>query len=320
MARLIVIREGVQGYGADRVDEARRIAPDFEVLAGATDAALEARAAQIVVAFDGLPESVRPRATALRWVQLSSAGAEHALAAYPTAGVRLTTASGVHAVPIMEHVLGLMLAFGRGLHRAALAQVAGRWKPQGPRGMRELRGSCLVVVGLGAIGREIARVAAALGMEVLGVRRHPGGERPEGVRRVVGQDSLAEVLPHADFVVMTVPHTRRTEGLLGTTELNRMKPTAYLINIGRGRTVREEDLILALRQGRLAGAGLDVFEEEPLPTGSPLWSMENVIITAHYSGVTPRYGERLWGIFLDNLRRYLAGEPLVNLVDRAEGY
>lgn len=307
------------GADPERVAQARGLARGMEILWGASETQIAQRVTEIEIAFSGLPESLVDRADSLRWVQLSAAGAEHALETYPQT-VALTTASGVHAVPITEHVLGMMLSFARGLHRAVRAQVRGVWEPQPADRIGELRDACLVVVGLGAIGAELAGRARALGMRVLGVRRRADLGTPEGVERVVSHEDLADLLPQADYVVLTIPYTRRTAGMFGAAELGRMKPTACLINIGRGRTVREADLVQALREGRLGGAGLDVFEEEPLPPESPLWSLENVILTAHYSGVTPRYGERLWAIFLDNLDRYLGGRPLTNHVDRAEGY
>ena len=177
----------------------------------------------------------------------------------------------------------------------------------------------MVLVGIGAIGERTAKVASGLEMRVLGVRRHPNVSAP-GVEAMVGPDQLLSLLPQADFVVLTVPLTDETRHMIGETELRSMKPTAYLVNIGRGGTIDEEALIRALQEGRIAGAGLDVFETEPLPESSPLWDMDNVIVTSHYAGLTPLYNERALSIFLDNLRRYRAGEPLHNVVDKELGY
>jgi phosphoglycerate dehydrogenase-like enzyme len=153
----------------------------------------------------------------------------------------------------------------------------------------------------------------------LGVRRNP--ERgAAGVEAMFGPNRLLDVLPEADFVVITAPLTDETRGMIGERELRAMRPTAYIVNIGRGGIVDEDALICALQEGRIAGAGLDVFETEPLPEDSPLWKMENVVITAHYAGATPHYDERAMAIFLDNLRRYKAGEPLRNVVDKKLGY
>jgi phosphoglycerate dehydrogenase-like enzyme len=172
---------------------------------------------------------------------------------------------------------------------------------------------------VGEIGARTARLASALGMRVLGVRRDPSRAVP-AVAEMHGNHDLLRLLPEADFVVLTVPLTRETEGMIGEAELRAMKESAYLVNIGRGGTVLEGDLARALEEGWIAGAGLDVFEEEPLPEDSPLWGMEKVIITSHYSGSTPHYDERALEIFLDNLGRYRSGRPLRNLVDKARGY
>lgn len=185
--------------------------------------------------------------------------------------------------------------------------------------MFELAGTTLVLIGVGAIGERTAAMAAALGMRVLGVRRDPTLGAP-GVTAMFGPDRLPELLPQADFVVLTVPLTHETQGMIGERELHAMKPTACIVNIGRGGTIREDALITALREGRIAGAGLDVFETEPLPEDSPLWDMDNVIITSHYAGATPHYDARAMAIFVDNLRRYRAGEPLRNVVDKRLGY
>jgi phosphoglycerate dehydrogenase-like enzyme len=177
----------------------------------------------------------------------------------------------------------------------------------------------MLLIGVGAIGERTAAVASALGMRVLGIRRDAARGAP-GVAAMYGLDRLLDLLPEADCVVLTVPLNRSTQGMIGERELRAMKPSAYLVNIGRGGTVQEDALVRALREGWIAGAGLDVFAEEPLPETSPLWELENVIVTAHYAGMTPHYDERALAIFLDNLRRYRAGEPLRNVVDKAAGY
>jgi phosphoglycerate dehydrogenase-like enzyme len=172
---------------------------------------------------------------------------------------------------------------------------------------------------VGAIGGRTAEVAAALGMRVWGVRRDPSLGAP-GVEAMYSPEQLPDVLPEADFVVITAPLTHETRDLIGERELRAMKPTAYIVNIGRGGTIHEDVLIRALQEGWIAGAGLDVFAAEPLPVDSPLWEMENVIITGHYAGMTPCYDERALDIFLDNLQRYRAGQPLKNVVDKKLGY
>ncbi len=177
----------------------------------------------------------------------------------------------------------------------------------------------MLLVGVGAIGERTAQVAAAFGMRVWGIRRDPA-QAVAGVEAMFGPERLLELLPGADFVVLTVPLTQETRGMIGPDQLRAMKPSAYLVNIGRGATIQTEALIQALREGWIAGAGLDVVDPEPLPPDSPLWDMQNVILTCHYSGMTPRYHERAFAIFLDNVQRYSTGQPLRNIVDKQLGY
>jgi phosphoglycerate dehydrogenase-like enzyme len=177
----------------------------------------------------------------------------------------------------------------------------------------------MILVGVGGIGARTAKLAQAFGMRVLGVRKNPDLDVP-GVAKMYSAENLLEILPEGDFVVLTVPLTAETRGMFADTELQAMKESAYIINIGRGGIIDEGCLVNALEQGWIAGAGLDVFEEEPLPADSPLWKMENVIITSHYSGMTPHYHQRGLTIFKDNLKRYVAGEELRNVVDKEVGY
>ena len=259
------------------------------------------------------------RAPRLRWYQQWGAGTDWLLRHPEVASLdfTLTNASGVHAIPISEHILAMMLAFTRQLPAAFRAQAQGKWQRDLPA--FELAGSTMVLVGVGAIGRRTAKIASALGMHVIGIRRNPSQSLPE-VHRMVGPDRLVDVLPEADFIVLTLPLTNDTRHLLDARAFEKMKSSAYVINIGRGGTIDEEALIQALQTGAIAGAGLDVFSNEPLPADSPLWEMDNVIITAHYSGTTPHYNDRALEIFIDNLDRYLKGQPLRNVVDKRLGY
>lgn len=177
----------------------------------------------------------------------------------------------------------------------------------------------MLLLGTGAIGARTARLAQAFGMRVVGVRRNPDKE-VEHIGEMVALDNLAQALPGADFVVLTLPLTKDTRHLIGETELRTLKDTAILVNIGRGGLIDESALVRALQEGWLAGAGLDVFETEPLPKDSPLWNMDNVIITPHVAGDTPHYDERALAIFLENLRRYHKKEPLTHVVDKRLGY
>jgi phosphoglycerate dehydrogenase-like enzyme len=304
--------------------EIRAIAPRLRVLVTKDSQEIERHLDEIEIVVGHLPAEqigLALRGKNLRWIQQWGAGADW-LMHQPEAVQQdfvLTNASGVHAVPISEHILALLLAFARRLPNAVRAQVERRWKGPGEAGVSELAGKTLLLVGTGAIGARAARLAAAFDVHVFGIRRKPD-ETLEGVEAMFAPERLLELLPRADFIVLTVPLTAETSGMIGRRELRAMKPSAIIINIGRGGTIQEEALIEALQEGRIAGAGLDVFETEPLPADSPLWGMENVVITAHYAGTTPHYHERAMSIFLDNLRRYVAGEPLRNVVDKELGY
>jgi phosphoglycerate dehydrogenase-like enzyme len=297
------------------------LAPGTRVVVTRDRAAIEALLDEIEIAAGWFPPELLGRAPRLRWVQQWGAGVDWLLR-FPEAAdmsFLLTNASGVHAIPISEHIMGMLLMFARGLHGAVRAQSRREWWRPKHRDVFELAGKTMLLVGVGAIGARTAELAVAHGMRVEGIRRDSQTAVP-GIAAMYGPQALRERLAHADIVVLTVPLSRETQGLIGAPELAAMKPSAYLVNIGRGATVDEAALVAALRAGRLAGAGLDVFGEEPLPDTSPLWDMENVIITAHYSGNTPAYDGRAMAIFLDNLRRFQAGEPLRNLVDKHAGY
>ena len=268
-----------------------------------------------------VPGSLLVDAPRLRWFHAWGAGVDWMLR-QPGAiehNFILSSSSGIHAIQMTEHVLALLLAFARRLPDAMRAQVARTWRHMENEEVFELAGKTLLLVGLGAIGQRTAQAAAALGMRVLGVRRTASQPVP-GVECVAGIESLHDLLPQADFVVLITPLTPETRGLIGERELRLMKRDAYLVNVARGGVVDEAALIHALREGWIAGAGLDVFEREPLAADSPLWDMANVIITGHYAGVTPAYDDRAFEVFLDNLRRYRAGQPLRNVVDKRLGY
>lgn len=272
----------------------------------------------------------------LRWVQVASAGVDHLLD-HPIMGndVLLTNASGIHATSIGEWVLAMML----NLTKRWPWKLALKWGHGWPQDREfiasgdELWGKMVGIVGYGSIGREVARLCQGLGMRVLAAKRDsldrldrgyrlPGRGDPEGriPEALYGPDGLTEMLPQCDYVVIAAPLTRETQGLIGAEELAAMKPSAYLINIARGGLVDEEALVEALRCGGIAGAALDVFTEEPLPSNHPLWELPNVLLTPHVSGASPAYNDRLSDLFAENLRRYVAGESLLNLVDKERQY
>lgn len=298
------------------------LAPNHNLLVTTDRRRIEQALDAIEIAVRRFPTELFTRARNLRWFQQWGAGADWLLKHPDVAASDLvvTSGSGIHAIPISEHILALILALGRGLHTAIRQQVQHKWQSPTDWGtLFELPGKTMLLIGVGAIGERTAAIATALGMRVLGVRRDPS-VGAAGVAAMHPPQALLDLLPEADFVVLTAPLTPETRHLIGAHELRAMKPSAYLVNIGRGGTVDEPALIAALRAGRIAGAGLDVVAQEPLPPDSPLWEMPNVIITAHYAGATPHYDERAMPIFLENLRRYLAGEPLQNVVDKTLGY
>jgi phosphoglycerate dehydrogenase-like enzyme len=257
----------------------------------------------------------------LRWIQSPAAGVGRLL--FPElrdSDVVLTNASGLHAVPIAEHVFGLAIALARKFQVALRRQVQHRWAKDEIGHVSVLEGRRLGIVGIGAIGSEIARLGVAFGMRVVGTRRRPETGAPEGVEQVYGADRLDQLLRTSDYVVLSAPLTAETAGLIGARELRLMKPTAFLINVARGKLIREQDLATELEKGTIAGAGLDVFEHEPLDPASPLWDLKNVIITPHTSGFFENYWEAAADLFADNLRRHDRGEPLRNVVDKVAGY
>jgi phosphoglycerate dehydrogenase-like enzyme len=257
----------------------------------------------------------------LRWIQTVGAGVEDVIVPeIAERGIMLTNNSGVHAPNISEHLLAMMLAFARRLPFLIRGQIAHEWRDDsGRRGVFELDGQTLLVVGLGDIGQALARRALALGMHVLGVRRR-GTEIPDGVAEVVGLSDINRVLPQAHHVAICLPLTPQTRRLFGRETFEAMRPGAYLYNIGRGAIVDTTALIDALSSGHLGGAGLDVTDPEPLPADSPLWDMENVIITSHTSGSTPHYWDRAIAILESNIERYRTGAELQNVVDLEMGY
>jgi len=300
------VSERVGLLTATEQDDRLRLAPEAEVWFGW-----------------GFNKEMLEVATRLRWIQTTSAGVDRLLFdELRSSDVVVTNASGVYSGSMAEQVLGMMLALARRLHTCVREQAAGRWPGPAVRGTGDvLEGKTCVVLGLGSIGTEVARRAKAFGMEVVGIRRRPAGRGgPGAADEVVGSEEIREALARADYLVVTLPLTDATHHIVDADALAAMKPSAYVLNVGRGALIDEAALISALQEGRLAGAGLDVFEKEPLPEESPLYSMENVIITPHSSGHSPGNRAKLVDLFCRNLTRYLAGQPLLNVVDKETGY
>ena len=298
----------------------RALSDRLEIVTPAQIASQPDLLAQVKIAYGGLSREQIASATGLRWLQVGHAGVNGFLT--PEMQARdfiLTNASGVHAAPITEHMFGMLLMVTRRLAQAWDRQKTQQWSADGLGGhVGLLWGKTLGVLGVGAIGSHSARVGKAFGMRVLGLRRG-GGPHPD-VERMYVPDRRRAFLAECDVVMNTLPLTDATRGFLGRAEFAAMKPGAILVNTGRGGTVDTKALMNALRSGHLGAACLDVTDPEPLPEDHPLWTLENVYLTPHYSGDRPDYGERADAIFLDNLRRYLNEEPLVNVVDKQEGY
>jgi phosphoglycerate dehydrogenase-like enzyme len=263
--------------------------------------------------------SVSPK---LKWLQTVGAGIDDVVSPeLIERGIIVTNNSGVHASNISEHVLAMMLAFARRLPLQIRGQIVHEWRDDvGRQGVFELGGQNLLIAGAGDIGRALATRASALGMKTVGIRRRTTLSAPEEFDEVYDVEQLEEQLPSADHVAITLPLTNKTRGLFDDSKLQSMKQGAYIYNIGRGPIIDSQSLVSHLQNGHLAGAGLDVTDPEPLPPDSPLWDMQNVIITSHTSGATPNYMERATGILHENIRRFIADEPMVNVVDLTEGY
>jgi phosphoglycerate dehydrogenase-like enzyme len=302
---------------------------------------LESRAEEAEILFSWAPgEAAMARASRLRWLHSPAAG----IGAYLTPsflgrGIPLTNSRGVHAIPIAEHVVGMLAALARGFRAAVIEQTTTgmrreRWwgESEVPE---ELHGKTLGLYGYGAIGREVARRAGAFGMRVVALRRRaerPPSWDPELLRaiglpeeeprvdRVLGPEDRDRLLEESDALVVTAALTPETEGSLDARAFARMKRGSWLVNVARGKIVREADLVEALRSGHLGGAALDVFETEPLPPESPLYTLERVLLTPHVSGLSRGFWPREMALFRANLARYREGRPLLNLVDTARGY
>lgn len=264
------------------------------------------------------------RATRLRWLHSPAAGVASLI--YPemiASPVILTNSRGMHAEAMAEHVVGAIILLLHKFHEAAQYQAAHRWAlDELTRGtpIRLMRGTTIGVIGPGAIGSLITAQLAALGATVEAIRRRPSLGAPPGARAVFSPDSLRTRLPHWDVVVLAAPLTNETRGMIGAAELGAMKHDAVLVNVGRGKLIHERDLIDALRTGRIGGAALDVVEHEPLDSSSPLWDLPNVFITPHTSGLRSDYWQIATNLFAENLRRFEAGEALINVVDKHAGY
>lgn len=263
--------------------------------------------------------NILSRAPNLKWVQVMSAGIDRLSGTELwQSPVTITGVSGIHAVPIGEYVLGVMLMFSKKSALAFQMQQKHEWKKYTPS---RLRFGTVGIVGLGSIGREIARLCKAFGMRIIATRRSvKKAAKARYVDVLLPASQLKQLLSESDYVVIATPLTHETRGLIGDAEFKAMKSTAIIINVARGGIIDQEALIHALKEKRIAGAGLDVASPEPLPPESPLWDMDNVILTPHVSGAMEDYTGKATDLFCDNLQRYLEGKRLRNIIDKKKGY
>lgn len=296
----------------------------------------------------GVPAALLRAGPNLKWVHSAAAGVGNSLSdEMRSRDLLFTNSAGIHGPPMAEAVLAMMLHFSRGIDLAVRGMAEWRWSAEDyyglPARVREIRGSTVGILGMGGVGSEVARRVLALGARVIGVRRQrtPSSDRGErwrpadatgdsertawspedsGAQVVYGSDGLDWALSQSDFLVVTLPSTPSTRGLIGEPEFARMKPGSVLVNVARGDIVDESALVEALREGRLRGAASDVFVEEPLPDGHPLWDVPGLLITPHISAVSLGFWERESHLIAVNVERFLAGEPLLNQVDREAGY
>lgn len=276
------------------------------------------RSTDVLFTYPQTPLDLLEHTPRLRWLQLLTAGADE-LPGYRALmhRVPITTIREVRARPVAEYAMMLLLAFAKRLDASLVLKRTRAWDRLS--GI-ELRGRTVGIVGLGSIGAETAHMARAFGMRVIATRRTPSAVLPGDVDELLPPDRLPELLRRSDFVVLTAPSTTETQHLIGEAELRLMPSHAVLINVARGALVDQPVLITALQEGWIAGAGLDVFEEEPLEPSSPLYELDNVLLSCHSAGTTDQFAARVVPILCDNLRRFLAGEPLRNQIDPIRGY
>ena len=285
-------------------------------------AAAEAAIVDADAVFGTLTPALLAKATRLRWLQAPQAAPPAGfyfpeLVAHPLVATNFREIFNDH---IGAHIMAFVLAFARGLDRYIPQQTRREWKkPAEDQGVVHLPDATMLIVGLGGIGTEAARLAAAFGMNVIAtdIRRTAA---PVGVAELHRPEALDGLLPRADFVLLTVPHTPATEGFMDRAKFRRMKKGAFFINIGRGMTTKLDDLVAALRAGEIAGAALDVFETEPLPAEHPLWAMPGVLITPHMAGYGPHLNDRRYAIIRDNCRALIEGAAMRNVVDKANWF
>lgn len=319
--RKIVVTQNIQEY----MPRLKKQAPGFEILISDDENILQKALpdAEILLGWvEEAEELCLAPAAPLQWVQAWSAGVDGLpLQALQNKGVVLTSASGVHRRSLSETAMGLLLGLARGFSYAAAAKAEGRWRQDevSAHPLVELYGKTAGVLGTGVVGGEIARLCKAFGMQVLGVSR--SGKTRENIDEMFAHKDLMAVLPRCDYVVNSMPLTTQTRHCMGVAQFAAMPRHAQYVSVGRGPTTDTTALVQALQSGGIAGAGLDVVDPEPLPAGSPLWKMDNVLLLPHIGGETDRYNERLLEIFFANLAQYLAGKtPTHSKIEYGRAY
>lgn len=328
------------GFSAEQLDELRAIAPGIKLrslpLADGQTTPDEAWAnAEVLYTFRALP--TQEQAPNLKWIQFHLAGVDQQIDApiLKKEGLLATTLSGANAPQVAEHALALMLALGHHVHYMLQDQGRAHWSVQRNERYQahELFNATVGIVGYGSIGQRLAQLLQPFNVTILASRRDllapasqdfqfdgQGDAQAELVHRMYPGKAVSTMLKECDFVVVTVPLTAETRGMLGTKQLSALKPGALLVDVSRGGVVDQAALVQALEKRQLGGAALDVFPQEPLPADSPLWEMNNVIVSPHVAGLSPHYNERAFALFKENLRRYVAGETLLNPIDLTRGY
>jgi phosphoglycerate dehydrogenase-like enzyme len=304
----------------------RKDFPQFDVVRLAKPDGIDRELADTEITFTSFlqPEHFR-LAHKLRWIHSPAAAVHQFL--FPelvNSDVILTNAREVHGTVVAEQVIAMIFAVAKRIPQAVRFQQQRLWGQEAiweqSGGPREIAGTTLGMVGLGSIGRNVARHAAALGMRVIVVRQNADAARPESVHEILPPSKINQMFAAADYIVLAVPVTPATRHMIGREQFAKMKSDAVLINVGRGSLIDETALLEVLQQRKIGGAALDVFEQEPLPPDSPLWNMDNLLITPHTAGMTAKLWERHYTLFSENVRRYLSGQPLLALVDKKSGY
>jgi phosphoglycerate dehydrogenase-like enzyme len=306
------------GFSEQQLNKLQEIAPQAEITNVSEDEVTDDIITKADIIFGWPSEEQLDQAENLTWLQLPSAGADKYIDQdlYQNE-VKLTNATGVYGMPVAEQTLGMILAFNHNFPQYIKQQQENKWEAVSAK--KDIYGSTFGILGFGDLGKEIARRANALGAEVLALKKTIK-ESPDYVTELYTPDQLNQVLKNSDYLVLTLPLTEETEGIISSNELKCMNDDALLVNVGRGELVVQEDLIEALANNSIGGAALDVTTPEPLPEENPLWELDNVLITPHCGGYSPTNPARLYELFSNNLQRYVKKKPLKNKVNFKTGY